>query len=41
LSSMAQNRSLLMVPLTPSKATALLLWRMICAAGISDWAVGA
>ncbi len=35
LSGMAQNLSLVM-PLTPSKATALLLWRMICAAGISD-----
>jgi len=40
LSSMAKNWSLVM-PLTPSKATALLLWRMICAAGIPDWAVGA
>ena len=40
LSSMVQNWSLVM-PLTPSKATALLLWRMICAAGIPDWAVRA
>src|SRR5439155_14864503 len=27
--------------LTASRTTALLLWRMICAAGIPDWAVGA
>jgi hypothetical protein len=40
LSSMVQNWLLVML-VTPSKATALLLWRMIFTASIPDWVFAA